>query len=86
EAERVSGTIQDSSWQAKVLKALATGMDSADEIEQLIYLIQRSWRQVKTREEALTLFPLARAVISHKPEVGISFFDAFTWVDAFFGG
>ena len=61
-------------------------MANADEFEQLLHVIQRSWRQVETREEALTLFSIASAFISRKPEVGIAFFDAFTWVDTFLGG
>ncbi len=61
-------------------------MANADEIEQVMYLIQRSWYQVETREEALTLFSIVSAVISRKPEVGIPFFDALTWVDTFLGG
>ena len=86
EAERVIGLSQGSYWQAEALRALATEMANAYELEQLMHLIRRSWRQVKTREEALTLFPIVSAVIYRKPEVGIPFFDAFTWVDTFLGG
>jgi hypothetical protein len=86
EAERVIGTITHSSWQAEALRELGTAMASADELDQLLHLIQRSWRQVETIEEALTLFSIASAVISRKPKVGIPFFDAFTWVDTFLGG
>jgi hypothetical protein len=50
-----------------------------------LHVIQRSWYLVETRKEALTLFSIANAVISHKPEVGIAFFHAFTWVDTFLG-
>jgi hypothetical protein len=51
-----------------------------------LHLIQRSWRQVKTREEAFILFSMATAVISSKPEIGIAFIAAFNWVDKFLGG
>ena len=60
-------------------------MASADELEQLLHLIQHLWRQAETREEALTLFSIASAIISRKPEVGIPFFDAFNWFDTFLG-
>jgi len=86
QAKRVIGTIQVSSQQARALRALGTAMVSVDEFEQLLHVIQRAWRLVETREEALTLFSIASAFISHKPEVGITFFDAFPWVDTFLGG
>jgi tetratricopeptide (TPR) repeat protein len=85
EAERVIGTIQTYSQQAEALRDLATEMASAAEFERLLHLIQRSWRQVEKREEALTLFSMASSIISFKPKVGISFFDAFTWVEQFLG-
>jgi hypothetical protein len=51
-AERDIGTIQDSDQQAWASKEPVTWMASADELEQLMHLMQRSWRKVKTREEA----------------------------------
>jgi hypothetical protein len=51
-----------------------------------MHVIQRSWRQVETREEVLTLFSIACAFISRNPQVGIPFFDAFACVDTFLGG
>ena len=85
EAERVIGSIQDSAAQARALRDLAI-MSYADELELALHLIQRSWRQVETREDALALFSMASAVISSKPNVGIPFFEAFIWVDTFLGG
>jgi hypothetical protein len=86
EAERVIATIHDRSQRAKALMKLGSEMDSTDEFEQLLHVTQRAWRQVETSEEALTLFSIASAFISRKPEVGIAFFDAFTWVDTFLDG
>jgi hypothetical protein len=53
-AERVISTIQGSDQQAWALRYLATEMARADELEQLLHLIQHTWRQVETREKALT--------------------------------
>jgi tetratricopeptide (TPR) repeat protein len=86
EAERVIGTILDRSEQAEALSTLSTAMVSVDEFEQLLHVIQRTWHQVESREEALTLFPLASVFIPCKPQMAIAFFDAFTWVDTFLGG
>ncbi|MFL5655392.1 MAG: AAA family ATPase [Ktedonobacteraceae bacterium] len=85
QAERVIGTIQDRYLGAQALRELGAAMVNADEFEQLLCVIQRSWRQVKTREEALSLFSLAKAFISRKPKMGITFLDAFTKVDTFVG-
>jgi hypothetical protein len=57
-----------------------------DKYEQLLNLIQRSWHQVETREEALTLFSVANTVISYVPDIGTAFLSAFSWVDNFLGG
>jgi hypothetical protein len=59
EAERVISTLQNSDTRARALRDLATMMAGAEELEQLLHLIQRSWRQVETREKALTLFSMA---------------------------
>jgi len=85
QAERVIGTIGNSDVQAGALWELGTVLVSADEFEQLLHVIQLTWRQVETRKEALTLFSPASVFISRKPEVGVHFFDAFTWVDTFLG-
>jgi hypothetical protein len=61
-------------------------MASADELEQILKLIQRSGRRVETRSEALTLFSIAVTVISRKPEIGNAFIAAFIWVDTFLVG
>ena len=86
EAEWVIGIIHASSEQGRALSTLATAMASADEFEKSLHVIQRVWRQVETRDEALSLFSIASVFISHKPEVGVAFFDAFNWVDTFLGG
>jgi hypothetical protein len=95
EAERVIRAIKVSSAQAEMyrdqakmmeLRDLAKMMAQTDKLEQLLHLIQQAWQQAKTREEALALFSIANTVISHKPYYGIAFFNAFTWVDTFFGG
>ena len=86
EAERITGIGLLRINQASILSELATAMSSANELEQLLHLVQRAWRQVETRIEALKLFSMASAIISHKPEIGIAFFDAFAWVDMFLGG
>ena len=86
QAERVIATIPDSYWQAQALPALSTALGSAGEIASLLRVIQRAWRRVETREEALTLFSIASSIISRNPEVGIPLFDAFTSVDTFLGG
>jgi len=86
EAERVISTIQNSSKQAGALRNMVTMMARTDKLEQLLHLIQRSWRQAETRKEALALFTIAIAVISNTPDIGTDFLSAFTWVDNFLGG
>jgi tetratricopeptide (TPR) repeat protein len=86
EAERVISTIKDSSAQADALRSLATLIAQTDKLEQLMHLIQHAWQQAKTREEALALFSIASSVISRKPEIGILFIAAFSWVNKFLGG
>src|SRR5712691_5285832 len=67
-------------------KHIATIMDRTNKLEQLLYLIRRSWPQAETRTEALTLFSLAITIISRRPEIGRVFCSAFSWVDNFLGG
>ena len=95
EAERVIRTIKVSSAQAEMyrdqakmieLRDLAKMMAQTDKLEQLLYLIQHAWQQAKTREEALALFSIASAAIARKPEIGILFIGAFSWVNKFLGG
>ena len=86
EAERVIGTLQYSYEQADALNDLATMMARTNKLKQLLHLIQRAWRQVETREEALTLFSIASAVISCTTDIGTAFLSAFSWVDTFLGG
>jgi hypothetical protein len=57
----VAHTIQDSFQQARALRVLGTAMGSAGKFKQLLHVIQREWRQVEKREEALTLFSIASA-------------------------
>jgi hypothetical protein len=86
EAERVIGTIQNSVQQAKALSDLATMMARTDKLEQVLHVIQRSWRQAETRGEALTLFCGIIAIISHTPDIGTAFLSAFSWANNFLGG
>jgi hypothetical protein len=86
EAERVIGTIQDSSKQADALQDLATMMVRINNLKQLLHVFQRSWRQAETREEALALFSLAIAVIPCTTDISTTFLSAFSWVDTFLGG
>jgi hypothetical protein len=76
-AEAVASTMAESTQKAKVLNALAL----FGEYEQLLSLVQRSWLQAETREYAIKLFPLVTRIISHKSDIGTSFWEAFNWVD-----
>jgi hypothetical protein len=66
---------------AEALKGLAAALAASGEQEQLLGLIQRSWSQVSTREEALWLFSLVTEFIPRNPELGLALYKAFTWVD-----
>jgi hypothetical protein len=70
----------DGSRQAEELSELSLALASAYEFEPLLHLIQRSCRQVETRENSLILFYIASVFINRKPEAGTAFFDAFTWL------
>lgn len=61
------------------------GILAISQLESVLNLIRSSWREVETREDALTLFSMAGAVISSKPQIGIPFFEVFIWVDTFLG-
>jgi len=54
--------------------------------EHLLHLLQSIWSQAHTRATALEVLQLAEAVIPYKPEIGISFWEAFTWTDTFLQG
>jgi hypothetical protein len=86
EAERVIGTIQDSSQQTDALKGLATIVARTNTLKQVLHLIQRSWRQAETREEAPTLFSLGIAVIPYTTDISTAFLSAFSWVNTFLRG
>jgi hypothetical protein len=57
-----------------------------DETERLLHLIHHWWSMAETREYAIQLLPLAYELVSHTPEMGIAFCNAFDWVDAFLKG
>jgi hypothetical protein len=79
-------TIKDTRRRAEALMGLAAVLAPLGEQEQLLGLIQHSWRLVKTREQALTLFSLVTELIPRNPELGSALYKAFTWVDTFLKG
>jgi hypothetical protein len=72
--------------QAGLLSILGRALTTMKYDELLLRLVQRSWRQAGSRDEAISLLPLAYGLISYQPEISIEFCEAFTWVDAFLRG
>jgi hypothetical protein len=65
------------------LREIARFLAANKEYEQLLSFVQRSWLQAETREFCVRLLTLAMGFIPLKPELGIAFSQAFTWVDDF---
>jgi hypothetical protein len=69
-----------------LLKEIAQVFSDMREHEQLVYLIQHSWLQANTREDAIKLLPMVSELIPLSPSMGRACAEAFTWVDDFLQG
>ncbi len=76
----------DSHEKLKFLSEVVEALGSVHEYERFLHIVQQSWLQVNKRAYALQLLPLATGLIPLKPKLGIAFFEAFEWVDAFLQG
>ena len=83
QAETVLRSMKNNSHRAEALCEMADALAKTNEHGRLLRLVQRWWPQVKTRGEALTLLALASELIALKPDIGMAFYEAFAWVDAF---
>ena len=79
----IAQTIDYRETRALVLEELARSIGSFGMQEQLLHLVQTSWRQADTGEYAIKLLSLAESLIPLHPEIGTAFCEAFTWVDNF---
>jgi hypothetical protein len=82
-AEAIANMMVESDEKVWLLREIARVLAANKEYEQLLSFVQRSWLQAKTREYCIRLLTLAVGLISLKPELGIAFSHAFTWVDDF---
>ena len=83
EAEIMINSIDEKSRRAEAICELGICLSRANRFELLLRLIHTSWLQAETRTDILRLLPLATKFVALKPEIGISFFEAFYWVDNF---
>jgi len=86
QAEQIISRIEDSQEHVMALASVAKALAQAGRYNDLLHLIQRFWLLARTREEAFERFYLATHFIQKYPELGIAFFEGFTWVDAFLAG
>ncbi len=86
QAEQVINRIPNNKQRNAALNELGTILATTNEFEELLHLVQRTWLQIETREDAIALLPLAVGLISLEPDIGIEFCKAFDWVDDFLVG
>ncbi len=78
QAQQVIEAIQESDVQVEALMKLVDALVHHHEYERALSIVHSRWQQVKGRDEALCLLPLAYPFISSHPELGIAFFQALT--------
>jgi hypothetical protein len=83
EVERLVHTIQDHQSKIGMLHNMVSIFEMAGKPEEMLHLIQRSLLQASTKIYAIRLLSLITRLIPRKPEIGITFCEAFTWVDSF---
>ncbi|GCE15759.1 ATP-binding protein [Tengunoibacter tsumagoiensis] len=69
---------QKRSW---AIRSLGYHLASAEKQEELLCLLQQSWSEITTREDANILFPLVSSIIVHHPSLGIELYDTFHFVN-----
>ena len=81
DVESVTNPFENIETKVRVLKKIAEILNIMQDHEQLLYLVQHSWLQANTREDAIKLLPLVYGLISVKPELGTIFCESFKWTD-----
>lgn len=74
-------TIQDAEKRAEALRELGKALTAVDQCEQVMQLIQQSWLQVETRENAMHLLSLVAELIPLQPTLDRALrpLDEFRW-------
>jgi hypothetical protein len=98
-ANEVTKTIEDADTRGSALSELGQALaqaqqwDRAEAVwheatkhERCLVVVQHAWLQSTSRNEALSLLQIANPFITLKPELGVAFFEAFAWGDAFLKG
>ncbi|WP_220209239.1 hypothetical protein [Reticulibacter mediterranei] len=86
EAETIAHSITPYYSRAWDLRCVVEARCAAGKWQQALNLVQLSWMQAETSEEAISLFPLALRFVSIKPELGTTLGEAFTWANKFLEG
>lgn len=86
EVEMLVHTLQDYQSKIGTLHNVANIFEKTGKSEEMVHLIQRSLVQASTKIYAIRLFSLIARLIPRKPEIGITFSEAFAWVDSFSKG
>jgi tetratricopeptide (TPR) repeat protein len=67
----------------EILYRLVDILAKHSEYDRIVNIAQREWLHTTSKDNALALFSLICSLISHDLDLGIAFYDAFTWADAF---
>ena len=82
----MSKTVEDANMRGDALFRLIKAINEAMKHERGLVVVQHAWLRAIARDEALSLLQIANPFIILKPELGMAFFKAFAWVDAFLKG
>ncbi|GHO98466.1 hypothetical protein KSF_085140 [Reticulibacter mediterranei] len=83
QSEEIINSIQRPRGQARALAVLAAGLSQAQQYEQVVALIQRSWQRTNTRDEAVQILLLTAGLIRFHHDLGASLFNVFQEVENF---
>ncbi len=86
EIETLVHTLQDYQSKIGMLHNMVGIFGKAGKPEEMVHLIQRSLLRASTKIYAIRLLSLIVRLIPRKPEMGITFSEAFAWVDSFSKG
>ena len=86
QARTLIGSIEISEVRASALTLLVTDLVNASKREMALHLLQLSWLEARTREFAINSLAMADKFIQLMPQIGLAFYDSFTWVETFLKG
>jgi hypothetical protein len=82
-AEELARSIEGSPEQARALSAIAQALAQAQQWELLLDVVQYYWLLAETRDYICRLLFLSYNFMVRNPQLGISLYEAFAWVNGF---